>query len=82
MRQEVWLGHLDMGDEMKNKINLRNKKAQERLMLGMTVLLFGALGILFWGLGIIQNSANSIWIGKIILALIGIIVLIIERFIK
>jgi len=71
-----------MGDEMKNKINLRNKKAQERLMLGMTVLLFGALGILFWGLGIIQNSANSIWIGKIILALIGIIVLIIERFIK
>jgi len=51
-------------------------------MLGMTVLLFGALGILFWGLGIIQNSANSIWIGKIILALIGIIVLIIERFIK
>jgi len=60
----------------------KNKKAQERLMLGMIVLLFGALGILFWGLGIIQSSANSVWIGKIILALIGIIVLIIERFIK
>ena len=59
-----------------------NQKSQSRLILGITVLLFGAVGILFWGYGIIQNSINSSWIGKVILALIGILVLIMEKFIK
>ena len=58
------------------------KKAQSRLMLGIIVLLFGALGVLFWGLGIVLNSVNSTWIGKIIIGLISIIVLILERFVK
>ena len=58
------------------------KKAQLNLMLGITVLLFGALGILFWGLGIALNSANATWIGKVIISLIGVLALILERFIR
>lgn len=61
---------------------MAKKQGQSRLMLGMIILIFGALGILFWGLGIILNSSNSTWIGKIIIGLISLIVLIIERFIK
>ena len=59
-----------------------NTKGQSRMLLGMIILLFGTLGILFWGLGIVLNSANSTWIGKIIIGLISLIVLIIERFIR
>jgi len=58
---------------------MKNKKAEARLMGGIFLILFGALGFLFWGLGIIFNSVNSIWIGKVLLAAIALIVVIIER---
>lgn len=60
----------------------RGSKAQTRLMLGIIILLFGTLGILFWGLGIIYNNINASWIGKVILGAITLIVLIIERFLR
>jgi len=61
---------------------MAKNKAQIRLLSGMSVLLFGAIGILFWGYGIITASTNATWLGKLILGLISILVLIVERFIK
>ena len=65
---------------------MRNKKGQStisfNLLLAMSVLLFGSLGIALWSFGIALNNINSIWIGKIIIGTISIIVLIIERFLK
>ena len=59
------------------------KKAQtDRLMLGIIVLVFGAVGILFWGYGIANNLASASWIGKLILGLISILVLALEKFLK
>ncbi len=58
-----------------------NQKVQVRLLLGIIILMFGGLGVLFWGLGILFNNVTVSWMGRIILALISIVVLIMERFI-
>ena len=61
-----------------------NKKGilQDRLFLAMVVLVFGGVGILIWSYGIASNLSSASWIGKIILTVIGLLVLIIERFLK
>ena len=64
-------------------IKIINKKGQtDRLMLGIIIIIFGAVGVLFWGYGIVNNLVNASWIGKLILGLISVLVLIIERFLK
>ncbi len=60
-----------------------NKKGQtDRLLLGIIIIIFGSVGVLFWGYGIVNNLSNASWIGRLILGLISILVLIIERFLK
>ena len=59
-----------------------DKKAQVRLIVGIAVILFGALGALFLGMGIIFNNLNAIWLGGILMSLIPFILSIIARFIK
>jgi len=62
---------------------MKNKKGQiNKILLGVIVLLFGALGIFFWGFGIINNLPTSSWIGKVMLGSISLIVLIMEKFLK
>ena len=62
-----------------------NKKAQSisiRLLLSISILLFGVLGVGLWSFGIALESVNSIWIGKIILGSVSLLVLILERFLQ
>lgn len=59
-----------------------DRKAQIRLLIGIFVIIFGALGALFLGLGMIFNSIDAIWIGGIIISAIPFILAIIMRFIK
>lgn len=59
-----------------------DKKAQVRLIVGIFVILFGALGALFLGLGIMLNNIDIIWLGGVIISAIPFILAIIMRFIK
>lgn len=53
-----------------------------RLILGIFVIMFGALGIGSLGIGIMINNNAVAWFGGIITALIGIAASTIQEFIK
>lgn len=61
---------------------MKTKAQTDRLLLGVIILLFGAVGVIFWGYGIATNLTTASWIGKLILGLISVLVLIIERFLR
>lgn len=65
--------------ELKTKAT-KDKKSQIRLITGISIVLFGTLGSLFWGLGIAFNNPASIFIGQLIMSTLPIILLIIQRF--
>ena len=47
---------------------IKDKKAQVRFIVGIFVILFGLLGSLFLGLGIMFNNTQVIYIGGVIMA--------------
>ena len=61
-----------------------NKRGQVsiKLLIAMSILLFGSLGIALWSFGIATSNINASWIGRIILGTISLVVLIIERFVR
>ncbi len=61
---------------------LIEKKAQLKLIAGIFIILFGALGALFLGLGVIFNNINATWLGGIIMSAVPFALAIIMRFIK
>ncbi|HLC80451.1 MAG TPA: hypothetical protein VJG31_01630 [Candidatus Nanoarchaeia archaeon] len=52
-------------------------------LLAIIVILVGSLGFLFWGVGL-SSAGNSTlkWIGSIIVALIGLMIAVLERWLK
>ncbi len=52
-------------------------------LLAIIVILVGSLGFLFWGIGL-SSAGNSTlrWIGSITVALVGLIIAILERWLK
>jgi len=61
---------------------MKNKKSQVRLVVGIFIILFGALGALFLGLGMMFNNIEVTWLGGIIMSAIPFILAIIMRFIR
>ncbi len=63
---------------------MENKKLQTdlRLILGIFVIMFGALGIGALGIGIILSKNLVAWFGGILTAVIGIVASTIQQFIK
>lgn len=59
-----------------------DKKAQIRFIVGIFVILFGTLGALFLGLGIIFNNANATWLGGIIMSAVPFVLALIARLIR
>lgn len=60
------------------------KKGQSNanIFLGIAVMIIGVVGSLFWGLGLALQSSQLLWIGRLIVASLPFIVVLIERFIK
>lgn len=52
-------------------------------LLAIIVIVFGSLGFLLWGLGISSLGNQAIrWIGGVIVALVGLLIAILERWLK
>ena len=68
----------------KEKMNGINKKGigDIRLLLGVIIVMIGSVGLLLWGAGFALNNSLSSFIGRLILATISIVILIIERIVK
>ena len=62
----------------KNKLG----QADLRMLLGIFVIMFGALGVGALGIGIMVNNNGVAWFGGVLTALIGIIASTIQEFIK
>lgn len=61
---------------------MENKRAQTRLITGISVVAFGTLAAFFLGLGIAFNNQTLSWIGGILMSCIPFILAILARFIK
>jgi len=59
-----------------------DKKAQVRLITGISIIMFGTLAALFLGLGIAFNNQTLVWIGGILMSGIPFILSIIVRWIQ
>lgn len=52
-------------------------------LLAVIVIVFGGLGFLLWGIGLSSiGNATLRWIGSILVGLIGLIVVILERWLR
>jgi len=60
-----------------------DKKGQvdSRMILGIFVIMFGALGVGSLGIGIMINNSAIAWFGGVLTALIGIVASTIQEFI-
>lgn len=58
------------------------KKAQVRLITGISIIAFGTLAALFLGLGIALNNPTLSWIGGILMSGIPFILAIIARWLS
>ncbi len=58
------------------------KRAQVRLITGISVIVFGTLAALFLGLGIALNNPTLSWIGGILMSGIPFILAIIARWLS
>ena len=53
-----------------------------RVLLALIVILLGGIGSIFWGLGIALNNVQLLWIGRVLVASIPLVVVILERFLR
>ena len=53
-----------------------------RVLLALIVILLGVIGSIFWGLGIALNNVQLLWIGRVLVASIPLVVVILERFLR
>lgn len=61
---------------------MKDKKAQARLITGISIIMFGTLAALFLGLGIAFNNQTLVWIGGILMSGIPFILSILVRWIQ
>ena len=61
---------------------MKGKTSQINLFLGLVIIMLGIVGSIFWGMGVIFQNTFSLWIGRLVVASLPFIVVLIERFIK
>lgn len=59
-----------------------NKKAQVRLITGISIISFGTLAAFFLGLGIALNNSTLSWIGGILMGGVPFALAIISRWLQ
>ena len=66
----------------KKEEEMEDKKAQIRLISGISIIMFGTLAALFLGLGIALSNQTLSWIGGILMAGIPFVLSIIARWVQ
>ena len=62
---------------------MNNKGIRPNDLLAIIVIVIGGLGFLLWGLGISTLGNPTLrWLGAIIVALVGLIITFLERWLK
>jgi len=60
----------------------KKRQSNINIFLGIAVIIIGSIGSLFWGLGLALQNTQLLWIGRLMVASLPFIVVLIERFIK
>lgn len=52
------------------------------MLLAIIILLLGGIGSIFWSLGIALENQVLLWLGRLLVAAIPFVVVLLERFLK
>ncbi len=64
------------------KKGTKKGQAEIRLLLALIVIFLGAVGSIFWGIGIALENSPLSWIGRLLVASLPFIVVLLERLLK